>query len=71
VRRTVTRSRAASVVACGEEEVGEAHNAPRFLEQQRGGAKGSLEPMNRRRIPTVALFTTAGDNQKCGGLGGS
>jgi hypothetical protein len=28
---------AALVVACGEEEVGEAHNTPRFLEQQRGG----------------------------------
>jgi hypothetical protein len=25
------------VIACGEEEVGEARNAPRFLEQQRGG----------------------------------
>jgi hypothetical protein len=37
VRRTVTRGRAAPAVACGEEEVGEARNAPRFLEQQRGG----------------------------------
>jgi hypothetical protein len=37
VRRTVTRDRAAPVIACGEEEVGEACNAPRFLEQQRGG----------------------------------
>jgi hypothetical protein len=71
VRRTVTRDRAAPVVACGEEEVGEACNAPRFLEQQRGGAKGSPEPTSRRRIPTVTQFTAVGDNRKCGGLGGS
>jgi hypothetical protein len=31
---------AAPVVTCVEEEVGEARNAPRFLEQQRGGPRG-------------------------------
>jgi hypothetical protein len=40
VRQTVTHGRAAPVVTCGEEEVGEARNAPRFLEQQRGGPRG-------------------------------
>jgi hypothetical protein len=47
VRRMAMRGRAAPEVACGEGEVSEARNAPRFLEQQRGGTKGSLEPMNR------------------------
>jgi hypothetical protein len=36
----VTHCRAAPEVACGEGEVGEARNAPRFLEQQRGGPRG-------------------------------
>jgi hypothetical protein len=40
VRRTTTCGRAAPVVACGEGEVDEACNAPRFLEQQRGGPRG-------------------------------
>jgi hypothetical protein len=35
------------------------------------GPKGSLKPMNRRRIPTVALFTVAGNKWECGDLGGS
>jgi hypothetical protein len=30
----------------------------------REGAKGSPEPTNRRRIPTVALFTAMGNNWK-------
>jgi hypothetical protein len=40
VRRTAMCGRAAPTVACGEGEVGEAHNALRFLEQERGGPRG-------------------------------
>jgi hypothetical protein len=71
VRRMATRGRAAPVVACGEEEVGEARNAPRFLEQQRGGPGGHQSRRIDEEPPTMALFTTMGNNWKCGGLGGS
>jgi hypothetical protein len=70
VRANGDARQGSSIVACGEDEVGEARNSPRFLEQQRGG-QSSTEPTNRRRIPTVALFTVVGNNWKCGGLGGS
>jgi hypothetical protein len=47
------------VVTCGGEKAREARNTPGFLEEQRG-ARGSPEPANRQRIPTVALFTAVG-----------
>jgi hypothetical protein len=63
VRQTVTRGRAALVVVCGEGEVGEARNAPRFLEQQRGGqgVTGANESTKNSHGGTVHR---GGDNWK-------
>jgi hypothetical protein len=51
VQRTAMCGRAAPMVACGEGEVGEAHNAPRFLEQERGGPRGHRSRRINKEFP--------------------
>jgi hypothetical protein len=64
VQRTATRGRAALVVACREEEACEACNAPRFLEQQRGGGQGFTGASESMKNPHCGIVHRGGEQME-------